>query len=130
MGVEMAKEWLESGSGPAHPNHEIIVVKNEGDKPASWAADGRPVEIDPGECQRLPRWVFHLGLNYPGHQLVECEDGSEEYERQKQAKLRREIEAKREELKAQQKALADMQAAYKRGQSSTGKEGEGDQKPD
>lgn len=112
----MAADWMESEPRDNHPNQEVILVKNDGDEKVSWCADGRPVHLEPGQSQRLPRWVFHLGVKYPGHNLreVQKEEAPLEYEKAQAAKLKREREELEKLLKEKKDEQAKVDAAIKK----------------
>jgi len=111
------KEWEAQESAKVHANEQIIVVKNEGEEKAEWRAGGRPVLLPPGGVQRMPRWVFLLGLKYPGHEKLKelaPGEGSKEYEKAQKIALENQIKLRKAQLAREQEELKDLEASLKK----------------
>lgn len=98
-----------------HAALEIVTVKNVGDTDAGWQANGQPVNFPPGHVDQIPRWVFLLGLRYPGHKLEElsADHGKVEYAENQKKLLAAQIEKRKLELATEQAKLKDLENELK-----------------
>lgn len=112
------------GGAPRHPNHEIVTVQNLGGDEKSWSADGQAVTLAPkgkdGSVQRMPRWVYLLGLRYPGHsdpetglKELDARSGSIEFELDQKRRLQADIERRKADLAKQQEELKALEEQIK-----------------
>lgn len=110
-----------------HPSQQVVFVKNNdpvGSTPWRWPANGKIIEIKPGETKPIPRWAYDIGTKHAVHplEILDPEVGSIEYEETKAAQLREKLKASEEAYAKDKAALdeAEEKAKAKRAEAKKG----------